>query len=325
MSKIYKLSLIPKSGLLTDLQSDTIFGHLCWRLKDKYSEEKLAEFLRFYNDGNPIFTVSNSLFEKGDEIFFPKPFLPIKKEKLNENDSKRNKVIKFIDYKKNKKVKYLTLKQFNEILNYKNIEFDDNDFESIGFENELRVSVEIDRNTFSSKEGQLFSYSPKYIKDKNKEKDKANLCVFIKVIDEKNYEIYDCENLMKDVFELGFGKKKSSGYGEMEIKSFNIFEKFDEPDNANAFINLSNYLPSENDKIIDAYYDINVKYGKLGEEYALSSNPFKKPIIFLTPGSCFKTNVKKEFYGRCTKNGEISSIEHVIQNGIAFTLNFKGF
>jgi len=126
------------------------------------------------------------------------------------------------------------------------------------------------------------------------------------------------------VFETGYGKKKSSGFGEFKIISTTEFNNFKEPDNSKGFISLSNYLPSNEDSISNAYYDLNVKYGKFGEEFGKSQNPFKKPIIFLTAGSCFLTDNKSEFYGRCTDESEISDyFPNTIQNGIAFSLNFN--
>ncbi|MBU0560441.1 MAG: hypothetical protein KKG93_12830, partial [Bacteroidetes bacterium] len=60
------------------------------------------------------------------------------------------------------------------------------------------------------------------------------------------------------------------------------------------------------------------------EEFSHSPNPFKKPILFLTPGSCFFTNKTNQFYGRCTKKSEITDYNaNVIQCGIPFSLNFS--
>ena len=44
MAQIKKLKLKLKSGLLSELQSDTIFGHFAWRFKEEHGEEKLLEF-----------------------------------------------------------------------------------------------------------------------------------------------------------------------------------------------------------------------------------------------------------------------------------------
>ncbi len=332
MPIIKKLSLRLKSGLLSELQSDTILGHFCWRLKDKFGEDKLKEFISPYFNNNPVFTISNSFFEKDfietktkkvlrTEIFFPKPMLHIKSGETGK--TKKDKMIGFLINKEMKSKNYLTLSQFNLVLNGKIDELYNkllaDDIEYPKFQSNLRVSVEIDRQSFSSKEGQLFSYNPKHL-DEN-----TRIIFFVKIFNEKAFTDFDCENVLKDVFEVGFGKKKSSGYGQFEVISFNDFTAFEEPEEANGFITLSNYLPSSEDGITDdSKYDFLVKYGKLGEELSLSEKPFKKPIIMFTPGSCFISNKKKDHYGRTTRISEISEFKpEAIQFGTPFTLKFK--
>lgn len=335
MPNIHKLTLSQKSGLLTELQSDTIFGHFCWRLKDMLGEQKLDEFLKLYKTGNPAFTISNSYFERDNCLFLPNPLLPLVNEE-EEEKSKDEKIKIFLDYKDSKKRKLLTLCQFNLAINgelnkmKESIRKDDS--KQPKYIDDLRTSVEISRETFSSKEGQLFSYAPYYVEEepidkKKSEYTKTNTIVFVKVLDEDAFSKFDCENILKEVFNIGFGKKKSSGYGEFEVIGFERFDGFKEPDDSNGFITISNYIPSIEDGLTaeNSYYDLNIKYGKLGEELALSNNPFKKPIVFMTPGSCFKTEEKKDFYGRCVSDiVQLSGLkDKVIQSGIAFSLRMK--
>ena len=73
------------------------------------------------------------------------------------------------------------------------------------------------------------------------------------------------------------------------------------------------------DNIKDAFYDINVKYGKFGEEKSSSQNPFKPPMLLMKPGSCFVTDKLNDFYGRVlTKFNDYNP--NAVHNGIAFTL-----
>lgn len=323
MAPIKKLTLQLKSGLLTELQSDTVMGHFCWRMKDLLGEPKLTEFISLYQNGDPVFTISNSLFEKNTELFFPKPVLHIKNIEEVQN-SKREKLIDFMINKELKSVSLLTLSQFNLVLNgklkelYSSLQQDK--LERPKFTSDLRVSVEIDRRSFTSKEGQLFSYYPNFL-DEN-----TRIFFLLKVLNERKFNEFQCNVILKDVFEIGFGKKKSSGYGEFKVlSSLEDFSKITEPSNGNAFITLGNYLPSNDDKIKEnSLYTFIVKYGKLGEELSLSEKPFKKPLIMFEPGSIFFTDVKKDFYGRVTKTGEISEYDRsAIQFGIPFTLNLN--
>jgi len=328
MSKTTKILLQQKSGLLSDLQSDTIFGHFCWRMREIAGEEKLKEFLKFYKNNEPVFTISDNLFEKDGEVFFPKPIYsrPIsEKEKL----TKAEKLKQMCIYKERKSKKYIDKDTLNFFLSgdYENYEKNIDNSESIKtFEDHLRTNVQISRDTLTAEKGKLFSYSPKYLNSHLKKNESpVDMCLLIKVIDQKNYVDFNCEELIKEVFRIGYGKKKSSGFGEFEIKGdITEYDEINEPVNSNGFICFSNYLPSKDEKITDSYYDYHVKYGKLGEQYSQSDKPFKKPIIFFTQGSCFKTSNKEEWYGRCTNESDkISTKPEVIQNGIAFTLKIK--
>ncbi|HAY32510.1 MAG TPA: hypothetical protein DCY06_00115 [Bacteroidetes bacterium] len=328
MHEIYKLTLSQLSGLLTDLQSDTVFGHLCWRMKEIYGDDILNEFLNLYKNNNPVFTISDNLFEKENKVYFPKPIYSISLNKDKTDLIKAEKLKLMCEYKQIKNVKFIDTETLNlflkgdideyykKLLNSENIKT---------FDDSLRTNVQINRETLSAMEGRLFSYSPKYLNSNfEKNEQKVNICFLIKKFNEQEFEYFHCEELLKEVFDTGFGKKKSSGYGQFKVEGgLTEYDKIHEPNNSNGFLNLSNYLPSNEDGITDYYYDYHVKYGKLGEQYAQSENPFKKPIIFFKPGSCFKTKDPKDWYGRCTNEKEISDYKEVIQNGCAFTLKAK--
>lgn len=340
MATIKKLTLKLKSGLLSELHSDTVMGHFCWRLRDRFGVDKVKEFISLYHRSDiiPPFTISNGLLEKDfwdrdkkqiirTELFFPKPLFHLNKPEETEKKKSKNELM--IDFLVNKELKtfdLLTTEQFNLAINgnIDKLYYDiiNDKLERPKFETDLKVSVEIDRNSLIAREGQLFSYHPKFL-------DEDTRVVFlIKVLNENSFKNFHCEEILKDIFDIGFGKKKSSGFGHFEIyKDFEEFKLFQEPEeaDANAFIILGNYLPSESDGISKgSYYDFIVKYGRLGEEKSLTENPFKKPLILFTPGSIFKTEIKKEFYGKVTQEGYISEYDlDAVHFGITFTLKLN--
>lgn len=326
MSTIKKLTLKLKSGLLSELHSDTVMGHFCWRLRDYFGDDKkVTEFISLYykNDSMPPFTISNGLLEKNGELYYPKPFLHIKGTE-NKAESKKDKIVEFLLNKELKSVEFLTTDQFNLAINGNiqelYVSLINDKLERPKFESDLKVSVEIDRTYLSAREGQLFSYHPKFLDDNTR------VVFLIKVLNEKAFDDFRCGDILKNVFEIGFGRKKSSGYGQFEVVGeIDIYNKIKKPQNPNAFITLGNYLPSADDEInIECNYDFIVKYGRLSEEKSLLSNPFKKPLILLTPGSVFKTKKIKEYYGKVTQSGDISEFDlDAVQFGIPFTLNFN--
>lgn len=323
--KTYLLTLKQKSGLLSELQSDTIYGHFCWRLKDRLGDEKLTEFISLYKNDKPVFILSDGFLQVNGEIRFPRPYIFSKPEV---KETKAEKVLEFIKRKSDKERKYLTIAELNSFLKSGEVKIEEkSDLDKSKDERKrkkhimseaLRVSVQIDRDTFGSSEGRLFSYNPTYTRED------VSYVVLIKVIDDAAYKSFECESIIKDVFIVGFGKKKSSGYGQFEGGEILEYNAFEEPKDYNAIIVLGNYLPDAKNEITPIGYDINTKYGKLGEEFSQSENPFKNPIVFLTAGSCFRTENKKDFYGRLSNENEISpTIKEVVQFGIPFMLRFK--
>lgn len=322
MGEIYKLSIKPKSGLLTGLHSDTIFGHLCFRLKECFGEDALTAFLDCYKQGSPVVTISGGMPENNGVQYFPLPVYDYNYD-LKPFDAKKEKIANFLKLKKLKKIKLIPAGKLNSFLQNPSepLQLNEEDTNNTPFYTyEMRTCVQISRETFRSEDEKLFRLAPMYLKPQS-----AGLYILIKVIDKEKYLEYEIENLLKSVFTLGYGCKKSSGFGEFEIDGYEEYESLYEAKKPAGFITLSNYLPAETDGIEECSYDFAVKYGVMGEENALSKNPFKKPLIFMLPGSCFRTKTIKPAYGRVTREGEISPAKpEVVQNGFAFSINFEG-
>lgn len=320
MATVKKLSLNPTSGLLTPLQSDTIFGHFCWRMVEMKGEEELKKFLDLYIEGKPVFTLSDGLFEVNGEVLFPKP---LKQTPLtNELLAKEEKVKKFLRRKEERGRKFITAEHLQLFLDGKMDEYEEmfaseNQQISPSFQEDIRIHVGIDRDTMKSEESKLFQTKPEYLDEG------TVFALLIKVLNESAYSEFEVESILRDVFETGFGKKKSSGYGAFTVNAFTDYSLIKEPEAGSGFMTLGNYLPAASDSAQPGFYDYMVKYGKLGENRSSGSNPFKKPLILMKPGSCFKTQTAKPFYGRMTTPGEISLESEVYQCGIPFTLNYK--
>ena len=71
--------LIPRSGYVTDLRSDTLWGSICWGIRYLWGEEELKGFLKRCEDGVPDFVISSAFpFKQHGTArvpFFPNPLL----------------------------------------------------------------------------------------------------------------------------------------------------------------------------------------------------------------------------------------------------------
>jgi CRISPR-associated protein Csm4 len=132
--------------------------------------------------------------------------------------------------------------------------------------------------------------------------------------------VEDAERLFSFIARQGYGKRKSVGYGEIDFQSFTFepFPGFGSPAEANGFVSLSNFVPARDDPTRGAWRTM-VKYGKLGEEYALHEHPFKRPLIMLVAGSSFYDQPPRGYYGRLVEDVSASHPE-VVQYGLAFAV-----
>jgi CRISPR-associated protein Csm4 len=148
---------------------------------------------------------------------------------------------------------------------------------------------QIDRstNTAGGASGELFDFVETFLPE---------VSIYWRIEGEKWKKVV--EDFLDGLKASGYGKRKSVGYGQIESFTLEEFHGFDEtPAQANGFISLSRFVPAPNDPT-DGYWDIAVKYGKLGEDLAVSGQPFKLPLIQLECGSCFFDEVKPDWVNR---------------------------
>lgn len=71
--------LIPRSGYVTDLRSDTLWGSLCWGIRYLWGPAELTAFLERCANGKPDFVISSAFPFKQHNIervpFFPNPLI----------------------------------------------------------------------------------------------------------------------------------------------------------------------------------------------------------------------------------------------------------
>ena len=297
------LELKPKTGWVTPLQADTIFGHLCWKIVHKDGEEVLEGFLE--NMANsPIFVLSN-VFPKD---FIPKPVIPdLDLNSLDQEDfSDKEGYLKEKEKEKNfsKQVKFIKLTEVDKLLSDQKIKeklvkkytdfSESSDSVKINLSSKKEMKNKVNRLTGSTEDDSLFNLEPKFY---FKNEDISNLWLLLRVFDSEKFEKYNIKERLQDVFREGYGKKKNVGKGNFESLGWSDdIEDFDEGGRA---LILSNFVPSAEDPTKGTYRTF-MKYGKLGAERSTagSGNFHKKPILMLKEGAYFRanTNLKNDKY-----------------------------
>ena len=288
--KWYQATLEMQSWTASAWQADTIFGHLCWGMRYLHGEGELASFLAAYQDGSPPLLVSNGF----PGSLLPKPVLP--PTPIDSTMSLKDQREESARHKDSKKVSYLAPEEFARVINgeqfsevlrgreqhQKEAGKTDEDFET----RRVTLKNQISRLTGTTgEEGRLFPFEEFYWK---------TVSIYLKVQE-------DFVGKAKDLFDylaqVGFGKRKSVGYGQVKSLLFKPFDGFPVVSGANGFVSLSNFVPSSGDPAV-GNWSLMVKYGKMGDEYSVEEMAFKRPLLMLEAGSTFYDAPCREFYGR---------------------------
>ena len=294
----FKVALKLKSATLTPWQADTIFGHLCWVVLYRDGEDGLKHFLEPFIDEKPPFLISDG-FPPG---FLPKPLT----FRLPAGDS-------IEEFQANRELRKQNL--FKEAYFSRAIEgevFKPEDGADLGRTLYVRAMLknQIDRLTGTTgAEGSLYGVVEQWMPE---------VVIYGKAAAE--YQGF-VRGLFESLKLFGYGKRKSTGYGAIEKVDFSSFDGFPSPQSANGFVSLSSFMPSPDDPT-KGFYKLRVKYGRLGEEFALGENPFKRPLVMLEAGSAFYDTPVKAYYGRMVR-GLSSTHPEVAHYGYALPVAAK--
>ena len=276
----------------TPWQADTIFGHLCWVLRHRRGEPALKEFLEPFLAGKPTFLLSDGFPTDvlPRPLTFGAPYAP-SREGLRQGREVRKQAL-------------ISREDFLRAL--RGEAFMPHPLQKDEIRPTSRVSLknQISRLTGTTgQEGQLFTFVEYWM---------PRVVIYLKI--QEGYE-GKVEELFRWLAEAGYGKRKAVGYGAISHYDFQPFEGFPVLQEANAFVSLSPFVPAASDPS-DGRWRIMVKFGRLGEEFALSDNPFKRPLLMLTAGSVFWDKPVREWYG-CMVAGVSPAHPEVVHYGYA--------
>lgn len=306
--KIWRLSIKPTSVHLTEWQADTLFGTLCWALRHREGEAELNEFLEPFRAGDPPFLISDGM--PAGHLPFPFHMRLMPLPPLLDLETYRKQ-------KELKKVRHLREEQFKKACRGEEVQLDEKAGELTRAASQLHASINrITGTTTAADEdsgGNLFElhgWVPR----------KRDSGISLYIADRSGNHKDKVVELLRDVELTGFGKKKSSGMGAFTIDG--DAEEWEPPSTngkADGFVSLSGFVPAAKDPTA-GFWQLKVKHGKLGEEYAVGGDPFKYPWIVLEAGSSFVTRDEpREVYGRMLE--KISpTYPDVVQYGYAFPI-----
>jgi CRISPR-associated protein Csm4 len=305
MMKTFRAKIKMSGSYISRLQSDTLFGGLCWAYKILAGDTPFNDLLASCIAGWPPFIVSDLL----PADLLPKPFLPPVPVK-NEAARKEDLMEAARQSKKLKETVWLTCDEFRAAAG-------GGAFVPAGRQAPDKTVLTL-HNTISRitnttlDEGGLYELTETFSAV-------SHMTLYIRITEGWEDITGKCLALFG---EMGIGKRRSAGKGGFSVCEFEPFSGLDNIDGANSFVSLSHFVPAADDPEKGSYKTI-VKYPKLDREYAISPNPFKYPLILMVPGSVFYTGLApRPFYGKAVQN-IAPGLPDAIQGCFAFVVPAK--
>lgn len=305
----YILSIKPLAPFRTPLQSDTLFGHICWALRYIKGEDILLAFLNSF-DGNSAPLLLSSGFPSG---YLPMPVLRTitvdEEETLWDRHAKGN-MSRLDFYRKMKRLgkaiycEQHLIQALQDGLSYFAIY--EQYFSGKALQNDIcfadggtwRQTTETwhnskNRLTDRVGGGNLFALEDTCFADN------TTFTVFLR---DDSFGEQMLRDLLDYIAFEGYGADKTVGRGAFSFELANGWQ-LGTAGNTNGFISLSHFHPAPGQNM-DGYYEVSTKFGKIGGHWASSGKggPHKQPLLMFNPGSFFYDDNLRNFYGALVPN-----------------------
>ena len=282
---LVRVRVVPESPWLTPWQSDTLAGLLCWTAARLHGGEWLKrEIIEPALRGEPRFVLSDA---------FPEDCLPLPLAlRLADWPAESRKQVK--------RARWLRWDAFRSWQQGSEIQLEQMvASQGITSYSALRNCISRAENSTGTRGG-LFPKEERFL-----DSGMAYLSVYARLAAGFRQEFLE---LLLDLARGGFGADVSVGKGQFRLDSDleNVTELDDTPD-AGGCVALSTFQPSRNDPT-GGYWEAFTKYGKLGPDFGLES-VFKRPLVMLRPGACFRDPVPRGWMGRAVPMSELLAPE----------------
>ena len=272
----------PRTAFGTPLVGDTLFGQLCWALRNRFGNDWLDERLRGYSEGQPFMVVADA-FPQG---FLPLPTVP---SRFFEKSAEDRKILK--------KKRWLPMEKIgtdfqgwqhgavtdreaaDHILRAGGVQPDNPALQTTA----SQPHNSINRATGTTGEGMFAPYSMPQIWFHP-----AMRFDLYAVIDDQRISAGELTAALADIGQSGYGRDASIGLGKFEIDGVSPAATLPKIKTANAWLTLAPCAPQglgfDKDK---SFYSPLTRFGRHGDTAALSTNPFKRPVLLAGTGSVF--------------------------------------
>jgi len=302
----YRACLEPLQAFLTTWQADTLFGAICWALRDLGGTATLETFLAAYEDEQVPLVLSNAF--PGDLL--PKPLAM--RTRFVTAGTRAEQLESARSANEQKRVQYLTPDEFEQFRQGRGVTARPKPAPLIEGDT---LHNTIDRRSQSVGEsGTLYELPEQFLSKRHR-----YFTLYLRVSADWVDPVRESLALFETV---GVGKRKSLGYGRLKLVEFSQFEFPTHGLPVRGFMSLSNFVPATGDPI-NGYWRLMVKDGRLDGQWGIRHSNLKKPLLMLQAGSCFETDLVKTWYGRLVYDIHPERPE-VVQYGLAYPVPYYG-
>ena len=316
MKRVY---LKPRSTYRTVLHSDTLFGCVCWAIREVFSEARLEELLKQFDSENPPFLLSSAFPFRDNESdgrthFYPRPMLMPTELKIPKDVDEAEQQKKF------RKVKWVSEETLSKFASGAWNEADYYASDTWDAEGPGEKAVEVQHNTIdrlsggTTPSGNLYSLTEYNISD-------GGLFFLI------DGETEVVEGALGFLEHFGIGGDSSLGKGQFEIEVTDA-DLPAVPEDADRFMTLSLYAPRESEMATvcsdGAWYNLVVRKGKVGGPFLRVDDFWKKSLTMFAEGSTFPMTEQKPFGRNPIVKGTEDGLPFDVQHyGYAFQIHIK--
>lgn len=326
----YRITLNLQSAFATPLKGDTLFGQLCWAIRNRLGESRLNECLQGYGSGQPFAVLSDAL---------PQGYLPLPKlpgfcyDKIDDLDRKAVKkrcwlpeddVTKPLGQWLTHAVDAKTLLA-NTGKPCRICGSDDHiatEHASTLSQSHPQPHNTINRQTNTTGENGFAPYNI----EQHWFVPGLAWTVYL-LLDEARLSAQDCRQCLQDIGAIGFGRDASIGLGKFEVIDF-VTTTLPGQTNANACLTLAPCAPQgQGFDGQNSFYQLFTRFGRHGDIAVHSQGkPFKNPLLLAQTAAVFATRPPVSgFIGQgIGGNGELSkTLEATVHQGYAPIIAIK--
>lgn len=302
---LFRATISLHTAFGTPLAGDTLFGQLCWAVREQFGNDKLMSLLEGYPTGKAWLVVSDG-FPSG---YVPKPSVPASLLLVQEMDAKARKE------EKSKHWIAITntaqpLLVWSKLAVSDTIAFNSQTDASKGYQPVEAVHAHNTLNRLTNTTGGE-GFAP-YTQTQTFFAPEQSMDLYL-VLDENRLSVETLKGLLQSIGDHGFGRDANIGLGKFSLTSLDSFT-FAQHAQANAYLTLAPSAPQgEGFDSDNSYWRVITRFGRHGNLHGISDKPFKNPILLASSGAVFSP---KKAYTACMfigqglgGQGEISKIE----------------